>query len=93
MSLMAARRNVDITMYSTSWCGVCARARRYMSAQNIPFTELDVEHDASAHARAAILNPRGSVPTIAIDNEVLVGFSAGSLEDGIDRAARKRSGS
>jgi glutaredoxin len=92
-SLKAARRNVSITMYSTSWCGVCKSARSYMLSQNIPFTELDVEQDASARARAAALNPRGSVPTIAIDNEVLIGFSAGSLEDRIARAARKRAGS
>jgi glutaredoxin len=92
-SLKAARRNVSITMYSTSWCGVCKSARSYMLSQNIPFTELDVEQDASARARAAVLNPRGSVPTIAIDDEVLIGFSADSLENRIQRAAHKRAGS
>jgi glutaredoxin len=92
-SLKAARRNVNITMYSTSWCGVCKSARSYMLSKGIPFTELDVDQDASARARAAVLNPRGSVPTIAIDDEVLIGFSEGSLENRIQRAAHKRAGS
>jgi glutaredoxin len=93
LGLAAARRNVSITMYSTSWCGVCNRARAYMREQQIPFTELDVDHDAAASARQRTLNPRGSVPTIAIDDEVLIGFSAESLEKRIDRAARHRAGS
>jgi glutaredoxin len=92
-SLNAARRNVTITMYSTTWCGVCSKARAYMLSKNIPFTELDVESDAAAHARAKELNPRGSVPTIAIDDELLIGFGAEALETRIDRAARKRAGS
>jgi glutaredoxin len=92
-SLNAARRKVSITMYSTSWCGVCSSARTYMLSKDIPFTELDVEHDPAAHDRAKELNPRGSVPTIAIDDEILIGFGAAALESRIDRAARKRAGS
>ena len=90
MGLAAARRNVVINMYSTSWCGACARARAYMTQQNIAFTDFDVERDASANARAAQLNPRGSVPTIVVDDEVIIGFSANSLETRIERAARRR---
>ena len=93
MALGSARRNVAITMYSTSWCGACVKARGYMQAKNIAFTELDVEHDAAARAKARSLNPRGSVPTIAIDTEVMVGFSPESLESRITRAAKKRAGS
>jgi glutaredoxin len=92
-SLNAARRRVSITMYSTSWCGVCSSARAYMLSKDIPFTELDVERDPLAHDRAKELNPRGSVPTIAIDDELLIGFGAAALESRIDRAARKRAGS
>jgi len=89
----SARRNVNITMYSTSWCSACKQARAYMDAKHIAYTDLDVEHDPSARARAHALNPRGSVPTIAVDNEVLIGFSPESLETRIARAARVRSGS
>lgn len=91
-ALASARRRVDITMYSTRWCAVCRRARAYMQAENIAFTELDVEGDKSARARQRTLNPRGSVPTIEVDDQVLIGFSAAALEKRIERAARLRLG-
>lgn len=92
-ALGSARNKVTITMYSTTWCGVCTEARNYMQSKQIAFRELDVDHDAAAKAKARTLNPRGSVPTIAIDEEVLVGFSPKSLEDRISRAAKRRAGS
>lgn len=88
-----ARRNVNITMYSTSWCGVCKRARAYMEAKHIGFTELDVDSDTAARKRALALNPQGSVPTFAVDDEVLIGFDPASLEARIDRAVKRRTGS
>lgn len=90
LGLEQARRNVKITMYSTDWCGVCKRARKYMETRGIPFTEHDIEHDAAARARSHQLNPRNSVPVITVDKELLVGFDPESLEDSIATAARKR---
>jgi glutaredoxin len=92
LSAASARRDVSIIMYSTSWCGVCSRARAYMRAKNIPFTDLDVEHDAAAHDRERALNPRGTVPTITVDDDVMIGFSPESLENRITRAVRRRLG-
>jgi glutaredoxin len=86
------RRNVTITMYSTSWCGHCARARAYMHEKDIAFTDYDIEQDADAHARAKLLNASGSVPIIQIDGLLMVGFGAEALEDRIDRAAKVRAG-
>jgi glutaredoxin len=93
MGLASARQNVEITMYSTSWCGVCKQARAYMLQRQIRFTEFDVDHDPAANAKQHILNPRGSVPTITVDDQLLIGFSPESLEKRIDRAARRRAGS
>ncbi|WP_198147347.1 glutaredoxin family protein [Gilvimarinus polysaccharolyticus] len=31
-----------VVMYA-SWCGYCKKARRYFRANNIPFTEYDIE--------------------------------------------------
>jgi glutaredoxin len=90
--LASARRNVDITMYSTSWCHACKQARAYMQEKNIAFTDYDVEHDAAARTQAHALNPRGSVPTISIDGDVMVGFSPISLESRIESAAQRRNG-
>jgi glutaredoxin len=89
-TLAAARRNVSITMYSTAWCGACKAARSYMDREQIAYTEHDVDHDSSARERAHRLNPRGSIPIIDIDGDVLIGFSPKALESKIDASARKR---
>jgi glutaredoxin len=92
VALTAARHKVSIAMYSTSWCGVCKQARAYMRQNSIAFNEFDVEHDTTARDQAYALNPRGSVPTFAVDDEVLIGFSPDSLETRITRAAKRRAG-
>lgn len=84
--------SVRITMYSTRWCGVCKTARNYMQQNSIAFTDIDVEHDTAAGAHLMQLNPRGSVPTITIEDEVLVGFSAAALNSAIERAAHRPAG-
>jgi mycoredoxin len=81
-----AQRRVSITMYSTSWCGVCRRARAYMDSAQIPYVERNVEQDPGAAAEAHRLNPRGSVPTFDVGGTPLIGFDATNLNAAIDRA-------
>ena len=88
--LASARRKVGITMYSTTWCGVCTRARDYFTREGIAFVEHDIDANAAARSEYLRLNPRRSVPTIKIDDEVVVGFSPGAVQAAIERAARKR---
>ena len=85
-----ARGGVSVVMYSTTWCGVCTKARGYMTDQGIPFVEHDVEESPSARAIYQRLNPKGGVPTIDVDGEVLIGFSGSTLERMIEAAAKKR---
>lgn len=89
-ALEAARRRVDIIMYSTDWCPHCKEARAYMRSHGIIFVERDVEKDSGAERRQMEINPKGGVPTFEVDDEVLVGFSPAALEHTIDEAARKR---
>lgn len=88
--IATARRRVPVVMYSTAWCGVCKRARAYFEEQRIAFEEHDVDKDPTARAQYLQLNPRRSVPTIKIADEVIVGFSAAAVERAMDAAARAR---
>jgi glutaredoxin-like YruB-family protein len=88
--ISAARRRVPVVMYSTAWCGVCKRARKYFQEAGISFTEHDVDEDATARAEYFRLNPRRSVPTIKIGDEVIVGFSAQAVDRALNAAARSR---
>ena len=88
--ISAARRRVPVVMYSTAWCGVCKRARKYFQEAGISFTEHDVDEDAAARAEYLRLNPRRSVPTIKIGDEVIIGFSAQAVDSALNAAARSR---
>ncbi len=84
-----ARRRVSITMYATQWCGVCRKAREYMEANGIDFTERDTDGSPAASERLGELNPRRTIPTFQIDELVYVGFNETAFEAKIDQAARK----
>ena len=63
-----------VVMYTTDWCGYCARARALLTRKNVPFEEIDV--DARPEARAEMMKRSGrtSVPQIFI-GETHVGGS------------------
>ncbi len=59
-----------------------------MQERGIPVTEYDVDTNVQARNEYLLLNPRRSVPTLKIGNEVVVGFSPAALEGAILAAAR-----
>ena len=88
--IATARRRVPVVMYSTAWCSVCKRARKYLEEKRIAFEEHDVDLDPQARAEYLRLNPRRSVPTIKIADEVIAGFSPAAVERALNAAARAR---
>jgi glutaredoxin len=71
--------SAQVTMFTTSWCGYCKRARAYLNKLGIPFVEYDVEHDDVGKREYKKLNGHG-VPVILVGNQRMNGFSAPSLE-------------
>jgi glutaredoxin-like YruB-family protein len=88
--VQAARSGVAVVMYSTAWCGVCKRARKYFEDNRIAFVEYDVDKNVQARNEYLLLNPRRSVPTIKVGNEVVVGFSPAAIENALNAAARAK---
>jgi mycoredoxin len=83
------KQRLDITMYSTSWCGYCKKARRWLVSNGLPFVEKDVEKDAAAGAEfRALTGGRGGVPVITVGETVIRGFSERQIEAAIERAAK-----
>ncbi len=69
----------NVIMYSAEWCGVCTRARRYFNANNIPFTEYDIDKSTKGRREYRKLGGRG-VPIILVDKHRLDGFSTHSFQ-------------
>lgn len=71
-----------VLLFVTTWCPHCRRAEAWFKGRGVPFTKLDVERDAGARELLQKLfrdnqvpeEYAGSVPVIAIDGKVLLGF-------------------
>jgi mycoredoxin len=63
-----------VIVYSTSWCGACKKAKRWLSENGVSFTEIDVERSNEGRRRFEALGGRG-VPLIVIRGKVLKGFN------------------
>lgn len=54
-----------LTMYTTSWCGYCARLKKALKAEGIAFAEIDIEADPAAAEFVASANGGNqTVPTL-----------------------------
>ena len=63
-----------ITMYGTSWCGDCHRAKRFFDRNDIDYEWVDIDLDGEAANCVSEINKGNrSVPTIVFeDGSILV---------------------
>jgi glutaredoxin len=71
--------NKSVTIYSTTWCSICKKAKRYFNKNNISYIEYDIDKDKAAKKRHKAMGATG-VPVIFIGNRRMNGFSAASFE-------------
>ena len=58
----------DITVYSTTWCGDCRRAKQFMRERGVQFREVNIDETPGAEAIVLkVNNGRRKVPTIQVD--------------------------
>ena len=64
----------DVTLYATSWCGYCEKARKLLRENHIKYFEYDIEK--SAEGREQYNNLRGNgVPILLIKGRVVDGYN------------------
>ncbi len=73
-------RKKKVVMYATSWCGYCAKARKYFQDNNIAFVEYDVEKNPAKEKEFKKLGGTG-YPLILIGKKKMMGFSAGRFDN------------
>lgn len=57
--------NASIVMYSTTWCGYCARLKKLLKSADISYDEVDIEEDSAAADFVANANGGNrTVPTV-----------------------------
>jgi len=88
--VQALLRTVPITLYTTASCPHCSRARQWLRSNAIPFVERDIEKDPANRRAMRALNPRGGVPTIDVDGQILVGFNDRRVGAAIAKSVNRR---
>jgi glutaredoxin 3 len=58
-----------VTMYTTSWCPYCERARKLFASKGIGFQEIDIEAAPEKRAEMQSRSGRRSVPQIFIGDQ------------------------
>jgi len=72
-------KNRKVILYSTTWCGYCKKARNYFAANNIPYTEYDIENSEKGKRDYKKLGAKG-VPVILVGKKRLNGFSEAAFK-------------
>jgi len=62
-----------IEMYTTQWCGYCARARALLEKKCAAFDEMDVMEDEAKRAEMRTRSNRTTVPQIFINGQHIGG--------------------
>jgi glutaredoxin 3 len=62
-----------IEMYTTQWCGYCARARALFEKKGAAFEEMDVMEDEDKRAEMRKRSNRTTVPQIFINGQHIGG--------------------
>ena len=76
----ATKSNAVLTMYATSWCGYCRKARAYLAAQKIQYREVDIEASPVNAAEFKAFGGKG-VPLFIAGDRRLRGFSEAGMEN------------
>ena len=89
----AAKQYPQIVLYSTSWCPHCRAAKEYLTKNDIPFINRDVEVDAKAMEDLTVKYKSAGVPVIVFgkgkDEIIMNGFTPELFQEMLQKARSK----
>ncbi len=69
-----------VVVYTTSTWPWCKSAKEYLSKKGIKFTEVNVAENREAAKEMIKKTGQMAVPVIAIDDQFVIGFNQGKLD-------------
>ena len=72
-----------VTVYSTSTCPYCIRAKQFLKDNNITFQDYDVAVDQEKADEMIKKSGQMGVPVLDIDGEIIVGFDKGKIKESL----------
>lgn len=89
----AAKEYPQIVLYSVVWCPHCREAKEYLTKNDIPFINRDVEVDAKAMEDLTIKYNSTGVPVIIFskgkEETIMKGFTPELFQDTLQKARLK----
>lgn len=80
-------------MYSASWCGVCRKAKAFLSANGLQYREIDADETPGGWDKIAALSGQRGVPLIIVDGEMTrAGLSPSEIMRAVSRSVERRLG-
>ncbi|MEE9584555.1 MAG: glutaredoxin family protein [Candidatus Brocadiales bacterium] len=70
----------EVRIYTTPTCPYCLKVKEYFGKKGIKYTEYNVAQDRQALQEMTELSGGRSVPVIAVDDEVMIGFNQERLD-------------
>ena len=70
----------NVKVYSTPACPYCRRAKAYLDEKGVTYEDIDVSARPEAAEEMVSLSGQMSVPIIAVDDKVVVGFDRDKLD-------------
>jgi mycoredoxin len=70
-----------VVLYSTKWCGYCAKTREFFAKNHIPYEDIDVELTENGRSDYAKFGANG-VPIVVINqNQLILGYDIAQIAD------------
>lgn len=69
----------NVIVYTSDTCGYCHKAKAFLKANGVTFTEKKVDSDPQAQQEMRAMKAQG-VPVIKVDDEIIMGFNEARLE-------------
>jgi len=60
---------MDLTVYSSPYCGDCREAKRFLAQHNIPYKEIDITTTPGAADEIVKKTGKRAIPQFVIDGE------------------------
>ncbi len=70
----------NVTIYTSSTCGYCHEAKKYLDEKGVQYSEKNVSTDPVARKELMAQGFMG-VPVIMVDDETIQGFDKNRLEE------------
>lgn len=90
VALEREMKRVPIRIYTARWCELCRTATAFLESKKLVYDEVDVEASPETLAELRAQNPKSTVPTLVIGEEVIVGFGPSVVMSAVVRAANKK---